>query len=201
MQSLNLAKPHLIVVVGVPGAGKTFFAKQFSDAFSLPFLLLDDLSDFTRSQEATTRLADFTLGMLIRTQHTIVIEGSGSTVAERQQLTTFARLHGYMPLFIWVQTEPSTAQVRAVKGVRGQAPKHPLTNRQFEELAAAFEPLTSREPCIVISGKHTYPSQAKNVLTKLTALQLKLKQIKVTKTRRPRTTTAKTPSRGRVKVK
>ncbi|MBI3889304.1 hypothetical protein HY312_01855 [Candidatus Saccharibacteria bacterium] len=42
MKSLNLTKPHLIVVVGIPGAGKTYFGQQFSTTFNAPYLKYDE---------------------------------------------------------------------------------------------------------------------------------------------------------------
>ena len=38
MKSLSLAKPLVLVVIGLPGAGKSFFARQFSETFGAPMV-------------------------------------------------------------------------------------------------------------------------------------------------------------------
>lgn len=201
MKPLNLVKPHLFVVVGIPGAGKTFFAKQFSESLNAPFLLLDELANFTSNQETTHRLADFTLNMLVKTKQNIFIEGTGSTKAERRHLAAFAETKGYQPLFIWVQTEPLTAEVRAIKGTPRQKPVRPLTPRQFAQKAASFESFDSQEQYIVISGKHTYTSQERNTLAKLAAIQKKTRPAPVRRKRTTNTTAPAPTKRGRIAVK
>ena len=42
-----------------------------------------------------------------------------------------------------------------------------LTGQQYEQLAKRFSPPSSNEASIVISGKHTYATQARMVLKKL----------------------------------
>lgn len=110
---------------------------------------------------------DYMLDQLCLTKQTIILEGPGSTKHERRTLATFARSKGYQVLFVWVQTEPVTAQNRATKGMPGAKQTSLLSEDEFANYANRFEPLTPAEPYMVISGKHTYASQAKNVLKKL----------------------------------
>lgn len=159
MKSLNLTKPHLIVVVGIPGAGKSFFGQQFSDTFNAPFLRVDDLRDMVADEKTVQKLWNYTLEKLLLSKQTMLLEGIGVTRAERRTISTYARSHGYQPLYVWVQTEPTTAQTRAAKSGMKAA--------TFEEQTKKFEFLNGTEPYMVISGKHTYASQAKNVLKKL----------------------------------
>jgi predicted kinase len=168
MKSLNLSKPHLIVVVGIPGAGKTFFAQQFSKMFGAPYLRYEDLYEFSSDAHAIDRIWDFTLDKLALTKHTLVLEGPGATKLERRQISELARAYGYKALYIWVQTEPVTAGMRATKGVGKIKPLYPISSQEFDQKADAFEALSAGENYMVISGKHTYASQAKNVLQKLT---------------------------------
>lgn len=168
MKSLNLTKPHLIVVVGIPGAGKTFFGHQFSTTFNAPYLRYDELFEFSQDGSTVDRIWDFTLDKLAQTKQTLLLEGPGATRNERRQLSELARAYGYQTLYIWVQTEPGTAEMRATKGVGRVKPLYPLSSKEFDERANAFEALGAGENYMVISGKHTYASQAKNVLQKLT---------------------------------
>lgn len=166
MKSLQLTKPHLIVIVGIPGSGKTFFGSQFSKTFNAPYLNFGELQTLF-GDDLASKAWDYTLDQLCLTKQTIILEGPGNTKNERRTLNTFARTKGYQTLYVWVQTEPSTAQHRATKRAPGRQQISLLTDDEFANYASRFEQLLSVEPYMVISGKHTYASQAKNVLKKL----------------------------------
>lgn len=164
MRSLQLAKPHIIVVIGLPGAGKSFFAGKFSDTFSAPYLHYDLYKWRIGDDKVGEEIADHVLDMLLRTKQTIVIEGRGSSAADRQNLVKLARKSGYDTIFVWVQTDPAIARNRATK--RGDGA---ITKKEFDERVAAFETPSSRESYMVISGKHTHATQTKAVLRRLVA--------------------------------
>ncbi len=162
MKSLSLHKPHLLIVVGIPGSGKSFFAQQFADTFNAPFIhygVLQNAMGHPISPEDTATFAGVLFEELVKTRQSILIEGPGSNRAERQMIAQQAISVGYEPLIIWVQTEPVTAQARALKTG--------LTPAQFEDEVRHFQPLNDSEASIVISGKHTYASQARIVLKRL----------------------------------
>jgi predicted kinase len=163
MKSLQLNKPHLLVMVGMPGSGKTTFARQFAATFNAPFVDYAELAEVIGNDlELTYRVADHVIEQLLRTKQTIIIDGPGDKQADRREIVKLARHHGYTPLFIWVQTEPTTAEYRAVhqKGAT-------MNKSEYDQRVAGFEYLTNIEPVLVISGKHTYASQARIVLKKL----------------------------------
>lgn len=162
MKSLELNKPHLLIVVGLPGAGKSFFAKQFGETFGAPYVDYGRYHELTGSQHVGDVVATDMLGQLFLTKQTIVIEGRGETKQDRLILAKVAATKGYKPLFIWVQTEPQTTIKRVVN-----APGAPYTRDEYDMRVEAFVPLERAEPQIVISGKHTFASQAKMVLKRL----------------------------------
>ncbi len=164
MKSLQVDKPHLLVVVGLPGAGKTFFAKQFSGMFSAPYVDYDHYRQLVGNDELGDKITGELLAQLLLTKQTIVMESIGSQRAERKDFARFARHNGYEVLYIWVQTEPATTLQRAVTSKTAT-----MTRREFDERTNQFEILTKDEPHLVISGKHTFASQAKTVLKKLIA--------------------------------
>jgi len=166
MKSLQLTKPHLIVIVGIPGSGKTYFGAQFSKTFNAPFLNFAELQA-TFGDGHAPKIWDYVLDQLCLTKQTLILEGPGGTKSERQTLSAYARSKGYQTLFVWVQTEPITAQNRATKGTPGVQQTSLLSPDEFVNYASRFEQLTPAEPYMVISGKHTYASQARNVLKKL----------------------------------
>lgn len=196
MKSLQLTKPHLIVVVGIPGSGKSFFASQFSKTFNAPFLNFTELQS-TFGEEQASKAWDYTLDQLCLTKQTIILEGPGNTKNERRALSAYARTKGYQTLFIWVQTEPVTAQNRATKGTPGVQQTSLLSPDEFVNYASRFEQLDQSEQYMVISGKHTYASQAKNVLKKLVEPRKNSTKISAPAERTPENTTQRT---GRITI-
>jgi len=163
MKSLQLSKPHLLVMVGMPGSGKSTFATQFAATFNMPFVNYAELHDVVGGDiNLTYRLADYLTYQFIRTGQTIIIDGPGDKQADRKAIVKLAREHGYEPLFIWVQTEPATTEHRSVHQ-RGAT----MSQSEYDARVAEFDYLTNAEPVLVISGKHTYASQARIVLKRL----------------------------------
>jgi predicted kinase len=169
MKSLGLSKPHLIVMVGIPGSGKSFFAEHFAETFKAPIISLERLcKDLFKSptfnkteEEITNRVADYMLDEMLKTERTVIYDGQSNTRTERDLITKKARNSGYEPLFVWTQTEQIAAKKRAIKP---SSDKLPITLEQFEDKLKRFSAPYRTENTIVISGKHTYSSQLKIVL-------------------------------------
>lgn len=169
MKSLSLSRPHLIIMVGVSGSGKSFFVEHFSETFSAPLISWNHIRSelfneptYTRDEDAIIeRVASYALAQLLKTKATILYEGGTITQTARQALAKTARQAGYEPLFIWVQTDAATAKARALKqGVPSDI---------YDAAIRRFTPPKDDADTIVISGKHTYASQLKIVLRRLSA--------------------------------
>lgn len=186
MKSLQLHKPHLLVVVGLPGAGKSHFASQFSDNFSTPYLDINRYKRLIRNNGITDTISNDVFHQLLKTNQTLLIEGVGETSDERKELLKVAKIHGYEVLYIWVQTEPATASQRATK-----SKEEPISVDEFKKRSRRFENLNATELFVVVSGRHTYASQTRMVLNKLVA---KKPETRVNPTSRPST------SSGRINV-
>jgi len=155
--------------VGIPGSGKTFFASQFAKMFNAPYIHYEAIKgsfESALSEDQTADIAGLLFTELVKTGSTIILEGPGSSRTERVALAQQARAVGYIPLYIWVQTEPITAKARAVTGVRG-ATNTVISSEDFEREIKHFTPLAATEKSVVISGKHTFASQARIILKRL----------------------------------
>jgi predicted kinase len=172
MKSLSLSKPHVIVMVGIPGSGKSFFAEHFADTFHAPLISYDKLREelfdeptYTDDETATvSRVSDYMLTQLYKTSRTFIYDGASSSRTERQEITKLARMAEYEPLFIWVQTESATAKLRVQKTGKD---KTTISPAQFDRALKHFSAPHANEKAVVISGKHTYASQLRIVLKRL----------------------------------
>ena len=160
MKSLSLSAPHIVALVGIPGAGKTEFAVQFSETFSAPLISHHYLQPLTTDTEAIETITRELLREVTKTKQTIIFDGATEQRTERQELTKIAKACGYKILFVWVQTDPHIAQKRVEKQI---------TFSQYEDLFNRFSPPHESEPFVVISGRHTYNTQARTLLRRLTS--------------------------------
>ena len=142
MKPLQLSSPHLIIMVGAPGAGKTQFATEFAKMFNAPMLSSDTLRELS---------SDDTL---------IIFDGNTEKRAWRSDIAKVAREAGFKPLFVWVQTDPAMSRARWLRSHNGD-------EALFEQKLRTFSPPHASEPYMVISGRHTYNTQAKTLLKKL----------------------------------
>jgi dephospho-CoA kinase len=143
MKPLTPNTPHVIIMVGIPGAGKTTFAKRFAKTFNAPYINPRDISDLAGiNAQASARVTMLLFNELLKTNHTLV----------------------YKALIIWVQTDPTEAKNRAIKIHRGVTS---LSEEAFDMAYKQFQNPTLSEKPVVISGKHTYATQLKTVLKRL----------------------------------
>lgn len=173
MKSLSLAQPHLIIMVGVPGAGKSFFAEKFAQTFNAPIVSLEKIIPYTISDDGAATLMHQTIDELLKTGRSIIIEGYMDTRTERDKLTRKAKSANYETLVVWVQTDPSTAKSRSVRDFKGKV-NRTLTSDEYDRIVKRFTPPNSIEKPTVISGKHTYATQAKIVLKKISSARAEI---------------------------
>jgi len=173
MKSLSLTTPHMIIMVGLPGSGKSFFAEKFASTFGAPYVSTDIISSLGALEpQLIETISMYLLSELLKTKQSIIVECPAATRAERLELTKKARANGYEPLIVWVQTDAATTKTRATrdKNKRGGV----ISDEQYERTLTRFTAPNSLERPVVISGKHTYASQAKVVLQKLSAPRAEL---------------------------
>ena len=163
-------KPHLIITVGIPGSGKSFFAEHFAETFKAPIVSYERLQSPTNSIDDSIVGSNlkYMLGEVLKTGQTIVYDGLSNTRVQRTDITKLAKQSGYEPLFVWLQTDESTARKRATK----IDDKHPvaITEDDFNRQLNRFSPPNKSDKAIVVSGKHNYASQLKIVLRNLASI-------------------------------
>ncbi len=158
MKPLRLTHPYVLMLVGLPGSGKTYFGEKFAETFSAPFINIGLVAAYTTSFEGTQAITDQFTEEIARTKQTFIIEGDASSRVRRTELARLLRQKGYQPLIIWIQTDEPTARYRSRKQ---------LSDEEYVHRQRGFSPPHASEHALVISGKHTYASQARVVLNYL----------------------------------
>ena len=162
MKSLRLSRPHAIMMVGIPGSGKTFFAEHFAATFGAPYINSSSFQELARDEQSAETLVAMALAEITKTNQTFIFEGYSDSRVRRTEFARLMASKGYKPMIIWVQTDESTARSRALK-------TQAMAADTFTAVLNKFSAPHQLEKPIVISGKHTYASQAKVVLSRLSA--------------------------------
>ena len=160
MHTLHLNRPYAIMMVGIPGSGKSFFATKFAETFGTPYIDSLILEKNARDEQASSELLGLVLGELAKTGKSFVFEGNSDTRVRRTEFASWARSRNYLPLFIWVQLDQATALNRTLRSKS-------MDKHEFARILKDFSAPHPTEKPIVVSGKHTYASQVKSVLKRL----------------------------------
>lgn len=181
MKNLQLTPPLLLITMGYPGAGKTYFARQFSELYNIPRLSEDVLRYelfekplFNQDEtEIIQRINNYSLTQLMKTRQTVICEGNFLSLAHRKSIYELATIHGYRTLTIWLQTDIETSMQRAASRDRRNPDNRysfPIDHHTFNKIVSTLERPIEKEQTIVISGKHSFQSQSLTVLRKITSM-------------------------------
>lgn len=168
MKSLSLSQPHVIAMVGIPGSGKSAFAEKFAETFHAPCVSQSRLEYMIGDSAVAKDVMGYQLDELLKAHQSIIVDGGTDARNDRIELARKARQTGYAMLFVWVQIDTPTARLRATRSSKQQT-YPPITDEEFDRRLRRFTPPNNGGKPLVISGKHTYASQAKVVLRKLSA--------------------------------
>ena len=165
MKPLTSASPHAIIMIGIPGSGKSTFADRFADTFQAPIVSQTKLQrDYRLSDQEAEALRDTILAEYMKTHRTVLIDGGLDVKEKRETMVRMLVKAGYRPLVVWVQTDTGESLRRATRPYpRGSG----MTEEDFDHYLNLFDAPGEKEKMIVISGKHTYASQLKIILKQL----------------------------------
>lgn len=168
MKSIKLDRPHAIMMIGAPGSGKTTFATKFAETFNAPLLDREWLAGRAANDNSAKELLFYQLGELTKTDQFLVIDGCDRTATERNDVVRALIRSGYRVKYVWIQTDRPTCHARLLKKYRASGTKAEVMNYAADALER-YRPIVRTTDVIVISGRHTFATQAKTALTKLTA--------------------------------
>lgn len=149
-------KPYGILVFGAPASGKSQFATQFGERFKCPAL------DFSKHKISYSAAASIVEQVAVTGQN-IVIEGCLDAEKQRNDMRHRLRKRGYIPVLVWVQADANTIKRRLLQRYKSVEKAKAAFAACYDDMEA---PADIEKP-IVISGKHTFTTQLKTMLAKL----------------------------------
>jgi predicted kinase len=164
--------------MGYPGAGKTFFARQFTDQYNIPYISEDrvrfelfEKPQFNDDeQEIIGRISEYTVEQVMKTKSTLVFDGHSATQSSRKRLFDLAGDNGYKTLLVWLQTDINTSASRSKRRDRRNADSKysfELDDLTFKRISSSLQRPNEKQPSVVISGKHAFKGQSLTVLRKI----------------------------------
>ena len=183
MVKVKLKQPVFFILMGMPGSGKTYLARQLSKTFSAAHVsaeqirseLLEKPSFSPEEEEAVKNMMFLMSEQFLANNLATVFDSSASTKAARKQLAQFGRGLKAKPMIIWQQIDRTSAWSRCQE--RQQQPTdddthHTAIDREvFDRFVSLIEEPT-REEVIVVSGKHSGSGQLQTILRRLLEMQL-----------------------------
>lgn len=162
------------MLYGFPGAGKTYFARQFSDQFHAAHLQGDRIRfelfekpRYDREENGiVTHLMNYMTEEFLSAGVSVIYDVNAMRLSQRRQLRDMARRTGAVPVLIWQQIDIDSAFQRTAKRDRRRADDKfsPAMDRPAFERFAVNMQNPQNEEYMVISGKHTFPTQLSSVV-------------------------------------
>ena len=183
MERILPSTPVLILLYGFPGAGKTYFARQFCDAVQAAHLEQDRIRyelfqqpKYTKQENyALSRIMEYMAGEFLTAGISVVMDMNAMRISQRRTLREMSRRAKAATLVVWFQVDPDTAFLRNQKRDRRTADDRYAVGydvEAFKQLAAYMQHPEPTEDFVVVSGKHTYANQMSNVAKKLAEMHV-----------------------------
>lgn len=153
-------RPYALLVFGAPCSGKTTFSEKFAKKYNLTYF---DLESLKLANNLSRKTILIIVEQLLKTNRNLIFEGEISTEKERREITNLLSKYGYKPSLLWIQTDIATIRSRLKSRYKtiGEA------KNTYESKVAELEAPSEKEKAIILSGKHTFETQAKHALTGL----------------------------------
>ncbi len=178
MVKIQSNQPVLILLYGFPGAGKTYFARQFNEVFAAAHLEQDRIRHelfeqpkFTKQENfALNRIMEYMTGEFLNAGISVIYDMNALRTSQRRALRELARKHKAATIVVWFQVDADTAYVRNNKRDRRKHDDRYAVGydvEAFKQLASYMQHPEPTEDFVVVSGKHTFTGQLSSTLKKL----------------------------------
>ena len=154
------SQPRVLLVFGAPCSGKTTFCEKFASRFGLTFF---DLGCLRSDNNLSRKTLLIILEQIAKTGQTILLEGELKTEKEREEIRRLFKNAGYLTSTIWIQTDLATIRSR----LKSRHKTIKAAKEIYDTVIPNLEAPSDLEHPIILSGKHTFETQLKHVLTAL----------------------------------
>ena len=113
---------------------------------------------------------EYMTGEFLSAGISVAYDMNAMRIAQRRSVRETARKHKAEVLIVWFQVDADTAFIRNAKRDRRRLDDRFAAGynvEQFKEVASHMQQPETTEDFIVISGKHSYPSQRSTVIKKM----------------------------------
>jgi predicted kinase len=178
MAKIYPAKPFLLMFYGFPGAGKTYFARQFCENVQAAHLQADrirgELFEKPRydkqENDVVMQLMDYMTEEFLSAGLSVAYDVNALRANQRHALREMAHKCHAQPLLVWFQMDPETAFTRNIKRDRRRADDKysaQWDRTTFETIVSHMQNPVAAEDYAVISGKHLFNMQQSAVISKM----------------------------------
>lgn len=182
-ERIQPVQPVLVLLYGFPGAGKTYFARQFCEAFQAAHLEQDRIRyelfqqpRYTKQENnALSRIIEYMTNEFLTAGISVVLDMNSMRISQRRSYRELARRHKAATLVVWFQIDADTSFIRNQKRDRRKHDDRFAVGydvEAFKQLAAYMQHPEPTEDFAVISGKHSFAGQLSTVMKKLADMQI-----------------------------
>lgn len=178
MSKKSTNKPFFLMFYGLPGSGKSYFARQFCDNFQAAHLQADKIRAelFTeprfdkQENDIVNSLMNYMSEEFLTAGLSVAYDMNAAKAGQRRMLRNLAIKNGAIPLVVWLQIDQDTAYYRSSNRDRRRADDKYAVNwdeSNFSSIANTMQKPTNAEKYTVISGKHLFNMQQSAIVRKL----------------------------------
>ncbi len=183
MAKIIPAKPLLVQLYGYPGAGKTYFARQFCEQVQaahiqddrIRFELFEQPRYDKQENDVITQLMDYMTGEFLNAGISVIYDTNAMRYGQRHALRDMARKAHAQSVLVWLQIDTEGAFQRTTKRDRRRSDDKyaaVMERGNFESIAGHMQNPQNNEDYIVVSGKHVFKTQMSAVVKRLHELNL-----------------------------
>lgn len=183
MSKIVPTSPTFILLFGLPGSGKTCFARQFANDIQAAHVQVDrfrfelfDNPTFSSSENAiVSNLADYMTEEFLKAGISVLYDTASMRISQRKALYSEIKKSKARVLLVWLQIDIESAFSRVVNRDRRKIDNKyaaSLDRTSFDALIGRMQNPHTSEDYVVISGKHNYQTQRSTVLKKFFDLGL-----------------------------
>jgi len=180
MAKIYPTKPFLLMFYGYPGAGKSYFARQFTENVQSAHVHADRIRGELFNQprydkqenEIVTHLMNYMTEEFLAAGLSVAYDMNAIRLKQRHELRELARKYKAEPLLVWFQMDQETAFARNRKRDRRRADDKYAAQwdrSSYDSIISHMQNPANNEDYAVISGKHLFNMQQSAVISKLRA--------------------------------